>query len=79
MNIDLLYHNNICDKLFLIFIVRCVMKLYPLTCSNCGASIEIQDGIDVYYCKTCGYKMILEGQSNAAYNAKMKVKGMEHE
>ena len=55
------------------------MKLYPLTCSNCGASIEIQDGIDVYYCKTCGYKMILEGQSNAAYNAKMKVKGMEHE
>lgn len=55
------------------------MKLNSLSCPNCGASVEIEDGIDTFFCKYCGYKIILEGQSDAAYRAKIRVKGMEHD
>ena len=53
------------------------MKLSSLSCPNCGASVEIEDGIDTFFCKYCGYKIILEGQSDAAYRAKTKVKRMD--
>ena len=55
------------------------MKLKSLSCPNCGASVDIEDGIDSFFCKYCGYKIILEGQSDAAYHAKTRVKGMEHD
>lgn len=55
------------------------MKLNSLSCPNCGASVEIEDGIDTFFCKYCGYKIILEGQSDTAYRAKTRVKGMEHD
>ena len=54
------------------------MNLKVLHCPNCGASIEIEDGIDTFFCKYCGYRIILEGQSKAAYEAKVRVKHMEH-
>ncbi len=55
------------------------MELKTLKCPNCGADLEIEDGIDTFYCKYCGHKIVLEGQSDAAYEAKAKVKEIEHE
>lgn len=49
-----------------------------LKCPNCGGDIEVEDGLDTCFCKYCGYKMILEGQSDASYRAKTRIKEMEH-
>lgn len=50
-----------------------------LKCPNCDANLEITDGLDTFYCKHCGCKIILDGQSNATINAKVRIKRMEHE
>lgn len=55
------------------------MKLQSLKCPNCDAALEIEDGIDIFFCKYCGYKIILTDQSNAVYRAKTRIKGMEHD
>ena len=49
-----------------------------LSCPNCGAHLEVEDGLDMFFCKYCGYKIALQGQSKAAYDAKVRVKYMEH-
>lgn len=54
------------------------MELKTLFCPNCGGSLEIEDGLDTFFCKYCGYKILLKGQSKAAYDAKVQVKHMEH-
>lgn len=54
------------------------MELKSLSCPNCGASLEVEDGLDTFFCKYCGYKILLQGQSKAAYDAKVRVKHMEH-
>ena len=54
------------------------MELKAVFCPNCGASLEVEDGLDTFFCKYCGYKILLQGQSKAAYDAKVRVKHMEH-
>lgn len=54
------------------------MELKSLYCPNCGASLEIEDGLDTFFCKYCGHKILLQGQSKAAYDAKVRLKHMEH-
>ena len=54
------------------------MELKSLFCPNCGASLEVEDGLYTFFCKYCGYKILLQGQSKAAYDAKVRVKHMEH-
>ena len=54
------------------------MKLHTLKCPGCDASLEIDNGIDTFYCKYCGYKIMLENQSDVSINAKVKMKSMEH-
>ena len=55
------------------------MKLQSLKCPNCDAALEIEDGIDTFFCEYCGYKIVLAGMSDASYNAKVQVKAMEHQ
>ena len=55
------------------------MDLKSLHCPNCGADLEVEDGLDTFFCKYCGHKILLEGQSKAAYDAKVRIKEMEHE
>lgn len=55
------------------------MKTYALKCPNCDGDLEVEDGLDTFFCKYCGYKIMLEGQSEAAYRAKTRIKGMEHD
>lgn len=54
------------------------MELKSLFCPNCGASLTIEDGLDKYFCQYCGKEILLQGQSKAAYDAKVRVKNMEH-
>lgn len=55
------------------------MKLHTLKCINCGAALEIEDGIDTFFCKYCGYKIIIEELGEASINAKVQLKKMEHQ
>ena len=50
-----------------------------LKCPNCNAALEIENGLDTFYCKYWGYKILLNGQSKAAYRAKTRIKEMEHD
>ena len=54
------------------------MELKTLSCPNCHANLEVEDGIDTFFCKYCGHKILLQGQGVAAYVAKVQVKKMEH-
>lgn len=55
------------------------MKLQSLKCPNCDAVLEIEDGIDTFFCKYCGNRIVLTDMSDASYNAKVQVKAMEHQ
>ena len=55
------------------------MELKTLRCPSCNGLLEIEDGLDTFFCKYCGNKIILSGQSDAAYAAKTKIKQFEHE
>lgn len=55
------------------------MNTYALKCPNCNGDLTVEDGLDTFFCKYCGYKIVLEGQSDAAYRAKTRIKGMEHD
>ena len=46
------------------------MELKTLICPKCGGTLEIEDGLDTFFCKYCGNKIIIAGQSDAAYKAK---------
>ena len=54
------------------------MELKSLNCPGCGGSLEIEDGLDTFLCKYCGHKIMLDGQSKEAYDAKVRIKQMEH-
>lgn len=55
------------------------IKMVALNCPNCSAELEVEDGLDIFFCKYCGSKIMLGGQSDAAYRAKTRIKGMEHD
>ncbi len=54
------------------------MELKSFNCPNCGGSLEIEDGLDTFFCKYCGHQIMMTGQSDVAYKAKVQIKAMEH-
>ena len=54
------------------------MKIVYLKCPSCNANIDIEDGIDTFYCKYCGTRIILDGLSKDSINAKIRIKEFEH-
>lgn len=55
------------------------MKMITLRCPNCGASLEIDNGIDTFFCMHCGHKIIMAHMDKEAIKARVKIKSMEHE
>jgi len=53
------------------------MKLISLSCPNCGGELEIEDGIDTFYCKYCGHTIIMTELSDEYVKAKTKLKREE--
>ena len=54
-------------------------SIKSIKCPHCGSSLELQDGLDTFFCLYCGGKVTLTGLSDAAYEAKVKIKEMEHQ
>lgn len=46
------------------------MKFIDLRCPNCNGQLEIENNIDMFFCKYCGTKIILSGQSKTVIQAK---------
>lgn len=53
------------------------MDFKTLKCPHCGATLDCEDSLETFYCKYCGQKVILSGQSSDIINAKVKLKGIE--
>lgn len=53
------------------------MEFVQMKCPNCSADLEVEDGIDSFYCKYCGTKILVEGQSKHVVNAKAKIRMMD--
>lgn len=54
-----------------------LVKLLQMKCPNCNANLQVDDGIESFFCQYCGTKIILEGQSNAAIRAKARLKTLD--
>ena len=54
-------------------------SIKSITCPHCGGTLELQDGLDTFFCLYCGGKVTLTGLSDAAYDARVKIKEMEHQ
>ena len=50
------------------------MEVHQLKCPNCNANLEIEDDLDTFFCKYCGTKIIIDGQSDATIKAKADIK-----
>ncbi len=46
------------------------MNVLTIRCPNCNADLDIENGIDSFYCKYCGTRIILSGQSDSAIKTK---------
>ena len=55
------------------------MELFTLECPKCNASLEIEDGLDTFYCKYCGTKLLVDGMNSDSLNARLRLKELEHE
>lgn len=49
------------------------MELFTMRCPNCGADLEVENGIDSLYCKYCGTKILVSGQDKHTVRAKAVV------
>lgn len=54
------------------------MKYHQLKCPNCGADLEIEDGINTFFCKFCGTKLLID-QSDSVIQAKVDIRKAEIE
>ena len=50
------------------------MNYISLKCPGCDADLEIENGIDTFYCRYCGKKVVVDGQSKDTLNAKVQAK-----
>lgn len=46
------------------------MKLYLMKCPDCGGQLEVEEGLQFFYCKYCGSKILVD---------RTKLQEMEHE
>lgn len=48
------------------------MKMYLMKCPNCGGQLEVDVGMESFYCKYCGTKIIVD-------KTELEIRRMEHE
>lgn len=49
------------------------MEFVQMKCPNCNADLDVENSLDTFYCKYCGTKIMLEGQSRHVVKAKTKM------
>lgn len=55
------------------------MNLIQMKCPNCHGDLEIEDNLDTFFCRFCGTKLYLDGQSKEVIEAKTKLKMADKE
>lgn len=50
------------------------MEVLKMHCPSCGASVDVQNGIDTFYCSHCGTKLLVSGQDKDTLNAKVTLR-----
>lgn len=54
------------------------MTKIELKCPYCGADLSEDDGLDTFFCKYCGGKIVLDGISDEIVKAKVKSKEIDY-
>lgn len=49
------------------------MEFLKLECPNCHAQLNIENGLDTFFCQYCGSKIILSGQNPEIVRAKVEM------
>ena len=63
-------HSRTCEEVF-------AMKMYKLNCPYCKGELLEQDGLETFYCKYCGKKIILTGQNQDILRYKIRERDSE--
>jgi DNA-directed RNA polymerase subunit RPC12/RpoP len=54
------------------------MKLTVLKCPNCDGVIDNAEGLNTFFCKYCGHKIIIEELTEAEIKANLALKNMTY-
>ena len=55
------------------------MKVVQLKCPSCGNALEVEDGLETFFCQYCGHRIVLAEQSEHVVKAKVDIERMKHE
>ena len=55
------------------------MQVIHLQCPSCGNNLEVEDGLETFFCQYCGHRIVLSGQSEHVIKAKVDIENMKHE
>ena len=55
------------------------MNLVSVKCPSCGATLNIDNGIDTCFCTYCGSKIFLNDLQPENINARVRMKELQHE
>lgn len=55
------------------------MQVVQLKCPSCGNSLEVEDGLETFFCQYCGHRIILSEQSEHIVKAKVDIEKLKHE
>lgn len=49
------------------------MEFVKLECPNCHAQLNIENGLDEFFCQFCGTRILLDGQNPVLIQAKVEM------
>ena len=55
------------------------MRIIQLKCPSCGSSLQVEDGLETFFCQYCGQRIILADQDEYIVKAKVDLEAMKHE
>lgn len=55
------------------------MQIMRMKCPACGSDLQVEDGLETFFCQYCGQRIILSGQSEHLVKAKVDMEKMKHE
>ena len=55
------------------------MRIVQLKCPSCGSSLQVEDGLETFFCQYCGQRIILADQNEYIVKAKVDLEAMKHE
>lgn len=50
-----------------------MVKMIPMVCPKCGATIDVQEGTKTCYCTYCGTKILIDDSSTKTINQNINI------